>query len=697
MGDSRIARDQPAVVFLSGMVWSLVLICLCSSVGLAASGANTPSALTAHSGLLYMPTARITDGEAAAGISFSDPYGVAWGRVGVFEGLELSARHTYFRDTRSPTPGQAGHHEDNAFDAKILLLRESGRIPAVALGWQDFSGSRDFEAPYAALSKEYGALEILAGFGGKRLDGWFGGIAWRPTGLSGLSLALEYDATDYENDLLAAQSGAADRDAGLRVGVTTRRGPFTGTLAFAEDQVDIGFSAALDLTTPPRRRDLGDSRNGGIPHGLYPRCAEPAQAKAEALARLHETGITVIEIVRSDDALTASFQAPSADDGRILGRVARGLLCMEGEPEMLSITRTDTLQHSMVTFEIDRRSLERYLDGEASYAQLLHHISRTAPDTAHQSAASLLSNSAAAGVQRHGWSIEWHHGTSQIAFNPLGISDLYGDEADQLSFDLHASVLARQRLPGSWLMSGALQYRYLETFDAPPLGNNSELPHVRSDIERYRSGNRLTVDHAVVTGRFDLTPQIVIQPTIGLYEEMFGGIGLQSVWVAKDRPAFLDLTIDALRQRDTDGDFGLRDYDTVSALVGGGYRFSQLGIDARLQAGRFLAEDLGVRLEVAREFRSGVRLGAWYTRTDANDRTGPGSSSSPYFDRGISIEIPFSLLGSASGRNTRVRWRPFARDGGQVVDRPLDLVNSIDRKLPLQTFDSNEYLSRIGE
>ena len=40
---------------------------------------------------------------------------------------------------------------------------------------------------------------------------------------------------------------------------------------------------------------------------------------------------------------------------------------------------------------------------------------------------------------------------------------------------------------------------------------------------------------------------------------------------------------------------------------------------------------------------------------------------------------------------------PFARDGGQVVNRPLDLVNSIDRKLPLQTFDSNEYLSRIGE
>ena len=86
-----------------------------------------------------------------------------------------------------------------------------------------------------------------------------------------------------------------------------------------------------------------------------------------------------------------------------------------------------------------------------------------------------------------------------------------------------------------------------------------------------------------------------------------------------------------------------------------------------MKAGRYLAGDYGVTLTLSREFRSGMRVGAWTTFTDVSfEDFGEGS-----FDKGFFITIPFDALLLRSSRAQGLfSFRPLTRDGGQMVSVP---------------------------
>ena len=95
-----------------------------------------------------------------------------------------------------------------------------------------------------------------------------------------------------------------------------------------------------------------------------------------------------------------------------------------------------------------------------------------------------------------------------------------------------------------------------------------------------------------------------------------------------------DLAVDWVQQRDFEGWFGFQDYRTVTAIASLNYRMAE-GVTGTLRAGRFLAKDEGVRFELKRRFRSGWEVGAWYTITNGDDITSPGTPEKPYYDKGI--------------------------------------------------------------
>jgi hypothetical protein len=183
----------------------------------------------------------------------------------------------------------------------------------------------------------------------------------------------------------------------------------------------------------------------------------------------------------------------------------------------------------------------------------------------------------------------------------------------------------------------------------------------------------------------------------GLYEMMFAGGGGQVLYLPERGHWATDLSVDWLRQRATDGMFEFRDYDTVTVLGALHYRIPSWGVTATARAGRFLAKDEGVRFELKRRFRSGITFGAWYTRTNGDDDTPPGSPGDPYYDKGIFVSIP---LGSMLTRDTRARSElaisPWTRDVGQMVVSPGDLYTTVERGLML---DDSDYgvSSRMGQ
>ena len=177
---------------------------------------------------------------------------------------------------------------------------------------------------------------------------------------------------------------------------------------------------------------------------------------------------------------------------------------------------------------------------------------------------------------------------------------------------------------------------------------------------------------------------------------MFGGFCGQVLYIPEKHPWAVDLSVDWLRQRDYDGGFGHLDYETVTALGAVHYRFPDYGITTTLRAGRFLAKDNGVRFEVKRRFKSGYEFGAWYTVTDGNDITSPGSPSNPYNDKGVFVVIP---LNSLLTRDTQVKSvgsiRPWTRDVGQMVAYPGDLYRMVEDSL--LNINDQDGLVRLGD
>jgi hypothetical protein len=154
------------------------------------------------------------------------------------------------------------------------------------------------------------------------------------------------------------------------------------------------------------------------------------------------------------------------------------------------------------------------------------------------------------------------------------------------------------------------------------------------------------------------------------------------LYIPERYPLALDLSVDWLRQRDYEGGFGHLDYETVTALGAVHYRIPDYGITTTVRAGRFLAKDSGVRFEVKRRYKSGLEFGAWYTITDGNDITPPGSPSNPYNDKGVFVMIPFNALLTRDSQSKSVASiEPWTRDVGQMVIYPVDLYRLVEESL----------------
>ena len=122
-----------------------------------------------------------------------------------------------------------------------------------------------------------------------------------------------------------------------------------------------------------------------------------------------------------------------------------------------------------------------------------------------------------------------------------------------------------------------------------------------------------------------------------------------------------------------------------------------MGITATARGGRFLAKDEGVRFEFKRRFASGYEAGIWYTRTNGNDITSPGSPSSPYYDKGIFLSVPIStMLTKDTQEVANMSLAPWTRDVGQMVVSPLDLYRLMEKPLVLDVHE-HDGLVQLGD
>ena len=669
-----------------------------------------------QTGLINMPDARIEpDGTLRFGTSYFRPYLPIWSSITLLPRLEFSGRYTIIRGLNGGLGKGFGDFKDKAFDVKALLLKEDGWLPAFSLGYQDFTGTGVFSAKYGVLSKHLGSADYTLGYGTDRIDGLFGGVRQRVPWVRNLSLVLEYDANDYRNDFRADESGADDRDGGWTYGMEYQWGWLGAQLSTDGDDVGVNTWVSIPLEKKefvPKIHEPAPWTRDTPKVSIDRWMADTGYAVRLARA-LHERDYRNIRLGFNGYTLSASLtNTRISQTGRAVGRAARILLALGPVgTKSIRITYTEKGLPALTYHFSDTRKLQRYFDGLLSRAQLDHYleIRYAEPGSVRELTTASLdipADDQPALYEDIKRTDEGHflsfrrdgEDLSSFQIVPFNLSWFFNDPNGAARYRLYTAINYTHQLSTGLFFDSGVEVTLDENVSNVSQKSNSRLTHVRSDIAEYlQGGGRVKLNRLMLNQYFQPRERVYARASAGIYELMFAGAGGQVLYLPVRGNWATDLSVDWLRQRSTDDMFGFRDYDTVTALGALHYRLPGWGLTATVRAGRFLARDKGARVEIKRRFRSGITLGGWYTVTDGNDKTPPGSPGDPYFDKGIFASIPLeSMLTKDTRSRAELSIRPWTRDVGQMVVSPGDLYTLFERTLML---DNSDYGvgSRLGQ
>ena len=145
---------------------------------------------------------------------------------------------------------------------------------------------------------------------------------------------------------------------------------------------------------------------------------------------------------------------------------------------------------------------------------------------------------------------------------------------------------------------------------------------------------------------------------------MFGAAGGEILW----KPFFKNYAVGveawSAKQRSYDMLFDFNDYATETGFVNFYFKEPRSQILFTLKGGKFLAGDSGFNFDFSRRFKSGFRLGAFFSLTDISEyEFGEGS-----FDKGFYFFLPIEAFwGNYSKESYGFGLRPLTRDGAAAL------------------------------
>ena len=673
----------------------------------AADPVALPSA-TGQTGLVSMPDARFApDGTWRTGMSYLKPYQSLWSGLTAMPWLEGSFRFTriMYVPAFSGTPTDPnygkdyGDYKDKQFDLKLRAFPERGWMPQIALGVQDVMGTGLFTAYYAVASKQVGEFDLTLGYGTERIDGAFGGLRWSPKAWKNWSLVAEYDAFNYAQDHQAQQSGAAAYKKGPAAGVEYRS-EWWGAKAYAahgEAGVNAWVSVPLQAKEFVPKIDEPPAYTKINPRPTEAQWATDSAHRLRLERALYAQDFSDLRITYENGRLEATLSNTRiASMPRAAGRAARTMLSFAPlEVRELRITYVQaSLPFATYSF-IHVPTLQRYFNGMTTRQSLAQTVSieyakpqeDAKQEEADKNEALAASEEPLPGTLLVGldapqlFQLRHDNLLGGIGRIRPSFSGFFNDPSGAFKYDLSLLGTWDRALARHTFFNSEVKLTLYENVSDVTQPSNSTLPHVRTDVAEYKRGNDFKLMRALLQQYYQPAPRVYARASAGFYEEMYAGAGGQALYLSKDGGWSADLAVDALRQRDFEGWFGFQDYTTVTAIASLNYRMT-LGVTATLRAGRFLAKDDGVRMEIKRRFNSGFEVGAWYTVTNGNDITSPGTPDNPYYDKGIFMQMALNTMLTKDTRATaNFSLAPWTRDVGQMVQSPGDLARIFERQV----------------
>ncbi|MFA3791187.1 YjbH domain-containing protein [Aliiglaciecola sp. SL4] len=665
---------------------------------------NLSQMIRGGTGLIQTPTARMAkEGSFTFNYNDIDQYRFWSASLQLFPWMESTVRYTDVR-TRlySQDASFSGDQtlKDKGIDVKFRLIKESYYLPDVSFGLMDIGGTGFFSSEFLNFSKNLGPFDVHlgigtgylgaggnitnplceikdsfcerpGGFGGRggKIDyneffkgpaSVFGGIEYK-TPLEGLTLKLEYEGNDYVND----RAGTLEQDSDWNFGAVYKYNNWDFNLSYQRGNT-LGFGMSYNFNMHTVKQYKFDRPPRELTN------TKPAESVAkinreQLYADLVNEGSFIINATHTDEDEMTFYgsQLGYRDYHEATERVGR-ILASELPDSIKTYKLVDTLANIPV--------LETKIDAEefkiaANYQRLETDIQSTY--VRQNPTESTLDN-----YQPRDY--------SGVFFNMETFwIQTFGNPEDFYLYQGGAYLNGGYQFNPNFSIRGGLKVTVLENFDKFNFlvdAETADLPRVRTQVREYVTRGNVTMENAYLHWFDKIAEDTYAQVYGGYLETMFGGVGTEILYRPVDSNLSFGVDLNYVQQRDFDNETEFFDYKAFTGHASV-YWTPEFLPDMQLtvNAGQFLAKDKGVNIDIAKRFDSGIIVGAYAAFTNVSaEEYGEGS-----FTKGFYISIPFDLfsLAPAKGRG-KIPWVPIGRDGGQMLQRPVQLRSLTEVRAP---------------
>ena len=701
-----------AVPRFSFSLSTLALACIAAVPQSRADGSDQPTTYSVTPsqmvqggvGLWQTPTARMMP-EGALSMSYTDNQEYRFMSVSLqlFPWMEATARYTDVR-TRlySNVDDFSGDQtlKDKGLDVKFRLWDESYYLPDISVGFRDFGGTGFFESEFVNASKAVGPFDFHLGLGWghlgyqdditnpfcelrdsfcERPDGFsgrggkvdyqnffkgpmavFGGIEYQ-TPLQGLSFKAEFEGNNYQQD----RAGALEQDSRWNFGAVYRWNNFDFSLNYQRGNT-IGFGVSYKLNMHTIRQVKIDDPPREILGVRPPENAAAVQRQKLFNDLRRDAGYVITDLEIDDDQATFyGLQTAYRDRNEGIERVGR-ILATE-LPESIQ-------QYHLVEQSNNIPLVDTVIDA----AKFRQHATYSVPESDVEDTYQRVSP-----PQQQVDAYEPHRATGAYFSTKFFWTQTFGNPEDFYLYQIGLLSSVGYKFNDHLGIYGGIRTTLLDNFDKFNYTVDAEeafLPRVRTRVREYVSGPMVILDTVFMQWSDRLADNWYYQGYGGYLETMFGGVGGEIMYRPIDSNFAFGVDINYVKQRDPDSTTAFIDYSAVTGFASAYYQPDFLP-DTRIRAsvGQFLAKDRGINIDFAKRFDSGIVVGAFASFTNvSSEEYGEGS-----FTKGFYISVPLDLfiLQPATGRG-QFPWIPIARDGGQMLNRPVQLIGVTEMRSP---------------
>ncbi len=622
-----------------------------------------------------MPSARMgKEGEIGFGYSQVPPYRNWNLRVQLFENLEMTANYRIFSGILDPVFGDMGFGEfsDKGANLKLALIHPEDSdyiLPGIALGWDDFIGTKGFESQYIVVTQVLPKFnsELTIGYGSGRIKQWFGGFLIFPFGkwvcspFQNFAVNIEYDSIDYKNPEREPHPDGRNQKSKINYGFKYRFWDTFDLMGSCVRGEEYAFAISCYY-------NFGNSK------GFLPKIDDPlpycAPKNTQEIGCLRSEDVVVQDLLYALKA--QGFQLLGAwityDDccRRVLRlKVWNCFYLFERQVRcrlnhLLSSLTPSNIDKVVVVMEAEGFPIQEY-HYHQPFLQMYCH--RYIGD-AELDLISPINNVTYCDPCRTQTLFENERGLFCFDYAPK-VHTFFGSTKGKFKYALGLNAGVCGYLPWDVFYQfqlGWIGITKLEDFIGVDRLNPSQLINVHTDIVCFYQQTGVTIDQMYLQKNANISNGWFVRGSLGHFAQNYGGIAGEILYYPVDSPWAVGFEAAILKKRKFSG---LGFSDEIRRFVGfnptflkfTGYQYFmdlyydscefQMGL--KMSIGQFLARDLGIRYEVTRYFANGVRFIAWYTRTNGHDMV----NGSTYFDKGVGFSMPLDFFYTYSSRK---RW-----------------------------------------